>query len=82
LLGHVNTLKELSMTNTTDSQPTLTLQDVANMIQFISVMSGRGAIKPTELSSVGDLYDRLVLFLKAAGVEVEESEKITEKDPT
>lgn len=67
---------------TTDSQPTLTLQDVANMIQFISVMSGRGAIKPTELSSVGDLYDRLVLFLKAAGVEVEEPEKINQKDAT
>lgn len=49
-------------------RPTLTLQDLTQMIQILEVGSTRGAWKAGELSSVGQLYDRLAAFLDAAGV--------------
>lgn len=54
-----------------EDAPTLTLTDIANVVQVISLATQRGAWRPNELSSVGSLYDKLVAFLESAGVGVE-----------
>lgn len=47
-------------------RPTLTLQDLTLVVQILETMSARGAVKAEELSSVGQLYDRITAFLKVA----------------
>ena len=51
-----------------DKKPNLTLQDIAAMVQVIQVDTERSTWKPEELSTVGILYDRMMSFLSAAGV--------------
>jgi hypothetical protein len=48
--------------------PNLTLQDLTLVVQLLQVGAQRGAWKAEELSTVGALYDKLVVFLTAAGV--------------
>ncbi len=57
----------------------LSLNDIANMIQLITVVTERGAIKPAELSAVGELYDRLVTFIRGAGVEVTQGDSTSKE---
>jgi len=52
-----------------DTKTNLTLQDIAAMVQVIQVATERGAWKPDELSTVGVLYDRMMAFLGAAGLD-------------
>lgn len=54
--------------STEQTKPTLSLQDLALMVQILQVGTKRGAWKAGELSSVGVLYDRITAFLNAAGV--------------
>jgi len=62
------------MTDTTKEEspaseaPNLTLQDLTLVVQLLQVGAQRGAWKADELSTVGALYDKLVVFLTAAGV--------------
>ena len=49
-----------------ETRPTLTLQDLAAMIQVLETASERGTWKVGELSTVGGLYDRIAAFLDAA----------------
>lgn len=66
----------------TDQVPTnLSLVDIANVVQIISIATQRGAWKVNELSSVGTVYDRLVAFLESAGVAIEQNDK-EENQPT
>lgn len=51
--------------------PNLTLQDVAAVVQIFRILTSRGVWKAGELSTVGNLYDRLTKFLEAAGVQLE-----------
>jgi len=53
-----------------EQKTTLTLQDIAAMVQVIQLATERIAWKADELSSVGILYDRMVAFLKVAGIDV------------
>jgi hypothetical protein len=63
-----------------ETQPgSLSLNDIANMIQLITVVTERGAIKPGEMSAVGELYDRLVSFIRSAGVEVTEGDSTSKE---
>lgn len=48
--------------------PNLTLQDLTLVVQLLQVGAQRGSWKAEELSTVGALYDKLVVFLTAAGV--------------
>ena len=48
-------------------QSGLTVQDLSLMLQVIQAATARGAIKPEELSIVGNLYDRVYRFLDAIG---------------
>ena len=43
----------------------LNVQDIINVVKIIDVVSGRGAVKGEELSSVGTVRDRLVAFINA-----------------
>ena len=43
----------------------LNVQDIINVVKIIDVVSGRGAVKGDELSSVGTVRDRLVAFINA-----------------
>ena len=50
---------------TTEGGIGLGLQDIANAVRVIDVCSSRGAVQGDELSSVGQVRDRLVAFLNA-----------------
>ena len=43
----------------------LNVQDIVNVVKIIDVVSGRGAVKGDEMSSVGRVRDRLVAFVNA-----------------
>ena len=45
------------------SPPTLTMNDIQTMASIVRVATKRGAFEPAELSEVGSLYDRLILFI-------------------
>ena len=45
--------------------PSLTLADLQGMVRVITAACERGTFRPTELSSVGQLHDRLVAYLKS-----------------
>lgn len=54
--------------------PTITLADVASMISIIEASSTRGAFRANELTTVGELYNRLQAFLDHARAQVEKSQ--------
>lgn len=54
--------------------PTITLADVASMISIIEASSTRGAFRANELTSVGELYNRLQAFLEYARSQLEKSQ--------
>ena len=47
--------------------PSLSIQDLIAMLQIITVVSQRGAVRAEEMSQVGTIYDKLVKFLEANG---------------
>jgi len=47
---------------------TLGLDDIARMYQVLLAVSQRGAIRAEEMTTVGQLHDRIFLFLKQEGV--------------
>ena len=49
-------------------KPSITLQDIASVVEILKVVTDRGVWKVNELSGVGQLYDRLVAFLNSAGI--------------
>jgi hypothetical protein len=52
----------------TVSSPSLGLADLVTVAQLIQLATQRGAFnRAEELSTVGNLYDRLVAFLESAG---------------
>lgn len=57
-------------TNTETAKPTITLQDIASVVEVLKVCTERGVWRVQELSGVGRLYDRLTTFLESAGVSV------------
>lgn len=49
-----------------DTTPSITLEDLANVLRIINIASERGAFKAAELSTIGVVYDRIAKFLNAA----------------
>jgi hypothetical protein len=47
--------------------PSLSIQDLIQVVKIIQVTGQRGAIQANEMSQVGALYDRLLAFLEANG---------------
>jgi hypothetical protein len=54
-------------TSNEEKGPSLGLQDLVIVAQIIQIATSRSAWKPEELSTVGNLYDRLIAFLTASG---------------
>ena len=54
--------------------PTITLADIASMIAIIEAASTRGAIRANELTTVGELYNRLQAFMVHAKAQMEQSQ--------
>jgi len=48
-----------------NSGPELTVQDLAAIKQIIDVASSRGAFKPNEMMTIGQVYTKLETFLNA-----------------
>lgn len=63
-----------STANQEPVKPSITLQDIASVVEIMRVVTDRGVWKVTELSAVGQVYDRLVAFLEAAGVQVKKDD--------
>lgn len=55
------------VTTTESPPPSLTLQDLILVAQVIQVSSQRGTFRAEELAEVGNLYNKVVLFLQASG---------------
>lgn len=53
-------------------KPSISLQDIASVVEILRVCTDRGVWRINELSAVGQLYDRLVNFLEGAGVKVDQ----------
>lgn len=53
-------------------QESLNLNDLKLMAQIIKIVSARGAIQAEEMAAVGNLYTKLVAFIKAATPKEEE----------
>lgn len=64
-----------------EQAPNLTLQDLILVAQIIQLTSTRGGFRAEELSTVGDLYTKLVAFLEASGAAVRQTEE-TPAEPT
>lgn len=47
--------------------PSLSIQDLIQVVKLIQLANQRGAIHVNEMSSVGALYDRMIAFLDANG---------------
>jgi hypothetical protein len=61
----------------------LTVQDLIVFKNIIDVTSSRGAIRPEEMPIVGNVYTKLVAFLKASGAITETPAKVeAEETPT
>jgi hypothetical protein len=56
----------------------LNVQDIVNVVKIIDVVSGRGAVKGEELSSVGTVRDRLVAFVNANSPQPPVEEEVSE----
>jgi hypothetical protein len=63
----------------TESSPSLGLQDLVLMAQIIQLATSRASWKPDELSTVGNLYDRLMSFLESSGA-VKKSDQPVESE--
>ena len=65
--------------------PSLSLQDMATLVQIVDLCSERGAFKGVELEAVGATRNRLVTFLQAAAPPQEQpdgevpAEEVTEE---
>jgi hypothetical protein len=50
---------------TTESKPTIDINDIASIVQLIDVCSTRGAFRGEELATVGGLRTKLTEIVKA-----------------
>ncbi|MDA9955650.1 hypothetical protein N9D49_00930 [bacterium] len=61
-------------TNTAEQTPAeLTVQDLGSIKQIIDVASQRGAFKPNEMMTVGQVYTKLDTFLAAVQKQQQET---------
>ena len=63
-----------------EKSPELSLQDLAVLKSVIEAATTRGAIKPKELKIVGEVYDRLCLFLEYVNKQQQQANNNTEEE--
>ena len=59
--------------------PALTVADLRNVRTIIDISSSRGAFRGNELKTVGEVFDKLDVFLKAVDAKAEEAKKEADK---
>ena len=64
----------------TATKPTLGVSDLVTVAQIIQIATARGVWKPEELSTVGNIYDRLMAFLDAAGAVTKSTDPTAESE--
>ena len=52
--------------NEVQTPPSVTINDIAFLVQIIEIVAQRGAFKAEELSTVGAVYDKVKAFLANA----------------
>jgi hypothetical protein len=57
-----------------NSDPKITLADIASMLSIIEAVSSRGAVRAEELVAVGELYNRLKTFMEFAKQQIEQTQ--------
>jgi len=58
-------LMEVDDTPTTPTPPpTLSLADIQNLLLVVGVACKRGAVQPTEMKMVGEVYERVDAYVK------------------
>jgi hypothetical protein len=55
----------MSETQTNGAQPSISIQDLQNLLVVVDLATSRGAFRGTELSQVGQLFDKLNTFLQS-----------------
>ena len=58
--------------NTEERKPSIGLTDIVQCVEVLRVCTERGVWRASELSSVGQLYDRLTQFLTDAGISLDQ----------
>jgi len=53
-------------TNEVQTPPSVTINDIAFLVQIIEIVAQRGAFKAEELSTVGAVYDKVKAFIANA----------------
>jgi len=55
-------------------KPSINLTDIVQCVEVLRVCTERGVWRASELSGVGQLYDRLTTFLTDAGVDLDQAQ--------
>lgn len=55
----------MNQESTSENKATITLTDISAVVEVLRVVTERGVWKASELSVVGNLYDRLTKFLES-----------------
>jgi hypothetical protein len=64
-----------TVSNVSDTQPNLQIQDIVALLNLVDVASRRGAYPASEMTAVGATFDRVLAFLKSTGVIGEKTEE-------
>ena len=67
--------EEGTVTTPQAEAPALTVADLRNIRTIIDISSQRGAFRGGELKTVGEVFDKLDIFLKAVDAKAEEQKK-------
>ena len=59
----------------TNQTPSFGINDLRIMLNLITVVASRGAIKPNEMAAVGELHDKLSNFLATADAAAKKAEQ-------
>lgn len=65
----------MSETQTNGAQPSISIQDLQNLLVVVDLATSRGAFRGTELSQVGQLFDKLNTFLQSVAPQQQASQQ-------
>jgi hypothetical protein len=75
------TPEEGTVTTPQAEAPALTVADLRNIRTIIDISSQRGAFKGAELRTVGEVFDKLDVFLKAVDAKAQAEAPATDDSP-
>lgn len=73
-------MEENEQENETIEQQTLTTQDIANAVKLIEIAFQRGAFQASEGKEVGEIYERLLNFVRYTIQEQQKQEEHREEN--